>query len=264
MPLVNAIHDYLRIFHHELARVQRDRRSTWPTTSKVRHLVRADENCFAAAEDVAFTLRTLSFSLFVSEFRANLMGASLALPTHKLGSIQDVAQLAHDTELLNLDRRITQLDSAGKRHTLASGATPNNEHTQDSFFASNAIPFVYLREPDLGDETQLPKSPKILRCAHHRVGASQATSSAPPSRRKPLTLKHTSIPLSARRSERDDVHRRERSPEDPGPARRRERDIARDRERSPEWIGPSRPYACGADAIQDERALLPGPCRRHA
>jgi hypothetical protein len=114
MPLVNAIHDYPRVFHHELERVRRDRRGTWPTTSKVRHLVRADENCFAAAEDVAFTLRTLNFSLFLSEFRANLMGASLALPTHKLRSIQDIAQLVHDTELLNLDRRIMQLDSARK------------------------------------------------------------------------------------------------------------------------------------------------------
>jgi hypothetical protein len=162
MPLVNAIHDYLRIFHRELARVQRDRRSTWPTTSKVRRLVRADENCFAAAEDVAFTQRTLDVSLFSSEFRANLMGASLALPTHKLESIQDIAQLAHDTELLNLDRHITQLDSARKQHALASGAIPDNEHTQDSFFATDATPLAYLRGPDLGDEAQLPKSPKTL------------------------------------------------------------------------------------------------------
>jgi hypothetical protein len=194
MPLVNAIHDYLRIFHHELARVQRDRRSTWPTMSKVRHLVRADDNCFAAAEDVAFTLRTPNFSLFLSEFRANLMGASLALPTHKLGSIQDIAQLAHDTELLNLDRRITQLDSARKQHALASGAIPNNEHTQGSFFSTDATPFAYLRGPDLGDEAQPPcrqrlcavpvieKSPPRPLSPLHPASACLSQSSIPPLR----------------------------------------------------------------------------------
>jgi len=71
----------------------------------------AVRECFAAARDVALCQRTLNVSLFLLEFQANRTGAHTAMPTSKPGSSKDIAQLAHDAQLLGLGRHPYQLDS---------------------------------------------------------------------------------------------------------------------------------------------------------
>lgn len=113
---VNAIYTYRRAYHRELARVQRIHRNRWVNMSRKRRAaaIRSDPDCFQAALELALCQRTLNISFFMLEFHAQRSGANLAIGTSKPSSAADIAQLAHDAQLLRLGQHPYQVDSARK------------------------------------------------------------------------------------------------------------------------------------------------------
>jgi hypothetical protein len=168
-----------------------------------------------------------SLSLSWSEFQANRLGANLTLPTHKRRSIQDIAQLAHDTELLNSDRHLTQFNSTRMPHVLASGTTrmmstwKNPSPPPMTLHLATCASLTSVTRRSRPRRQRLPAVPVIERATLR---------SLPPLHLATASLPHSSIPplpSSTRRSGRDDGRDGERSHEDCGLARRRERKNAR-------------------------------------
>jgi hypothetical protein len=142
------------------------------------------------------------------EFQANRTGAKLAMPTSRPKSSKDIAQLAHDAQLLNSGRYLYQVDSARTPHVLASGTLPSSEPVSASFFAGNEYDFDERHQRVVNDDFEPLHDPKTSRGHRRREQAGRASFTTTS---KPSIIKPTSTPLSGRRAERDKVRDRERS-----------------------------------------------------
>jgi hypothetical protein len=148
MPFINVIYECRTTYNREVARVARSRRG-WDSLSKDHKeiAIRQDNECLAAAMELALTQRTLNIHLWQVEFHNNREGTLGGLRKSAPKSETDFAQLAHNARMLQAGQHPSQVDSPRAARPLASGPLPSGEPVQQPHLVGDDAAWSELRTP---------------------------------------------------------------------------------------------------------------------